>query len=167
MKLLPFLRRRRSPAAAPATQSFETNPADWSIVKVENDGSGESVVMRARFTRPDRGDLAALRTAIVVKWPYAGANRMPSPEINARQLDFERALDPLAPGEISELVHVSTGLGLKEWIFYATTSEAFMERFNDLLANHDAYPIEIEFYDDPEWRVWADMINPLTERADS
>ena len=47
---------------------------------------------------------------------------------------------------------VSTGMGLKEWIFYARTREQFLDEFNQLLAGHPGYPIEIEFAEDPAWR---------------
>jgi len=167
MKLLRFLRGRREQTNAIAPEDLEPKPKDWSIVTLRNESSGEVAVMRVRFERPSRGDISNLRAAIVVKWPYSDLSQMPAQVENERQLLFERALDPLAPSEISELVHVSTGMGLKEWIFYATSSEAFMERFNQLLSGFPAFPIEIEFYDDPEWQVWADMVGPLRARVDA
>ena len=32
-----------------------------------------------------------------------------------------------------------------------------MRRFNALLTGHERYPLEIEFFDDPEWKVWLDL----------
>ncbi|MGE0642010.1 MAG: DUF695 domain-containing protein [Thermoanaerobaculia bacterium] len=167
MKLLDFFRGRRDGKGAVAPEDLEPKPEEWSVVTIRNAELGQSVVMRVRFEKPGRADLATLRAAIVVKWPYESENRMPPPETNRLQLDFERALDPLMPSEESELVHVSTGLGLKEWIFYARDSGIFLERFNELLAGHPAYPLEIEIYDDPDWKVWAEMVDSLRERTDS
>ena len=74
---------------------------------------------------------------------------------------FETALDPLASGKSSELVHVSTGMGLKEWIFYVRDQQDFMAALNRLLEGHPPYPLQIEVYDDPQWKVWADMVKEL------
>ena len=49
---------------------------------------------------------------------------------------------------------VVTGNSRKEWIFYANDVSVWLERFNDLLASHPAYPIEIETDADPDWATW-------------
>jgi hypothetical protein len=164
MRLLEFLRGRRSDTLVGAPEDLVARPEDWSVVTLRNEESGRAAVLRVRFEKPARRDLALLRTAIVVQWPYPDTNPMPPAEINEQQRQFERALDPLMPSELSELVHVSTGVGLKEWIFYARDSATFMLRFNELLEGQPAYPLNIEFYDDPEWRVWADLVRPLQAR---
>lgn len=170
MKILDFFRGRRGAADtadAALLEELVVRPEEWSVVTLRNDESGEAAILRVRFAKPVRRDLAHLCTAIVVQWPYESGNQMPPRETNEQQLRFERALDPLAPGEESELVHVSTGVGLKEWIFYARSSETFLQRFHELLAGHPAYPLEIEIYDDPQWQVWADLVDPLRSRADA
>jgi Family of unknown function (DUF695) len=100
-------------------------------------------------------------TAIVIKWAYGSQHQMPPPQVNREQLAFETALDPLADAENSELVHVSTGIGLKEWIYYARRRDAFMADFNRLLSSQPAYPLQIEFFDDPEWKVWGGIVDDL------
>lgn len=134
--------------------------ADWSIVAVQHPETGEGAVLRVRFSKPARPDLASLVWAIVIQWTY-GRAAMPPPEVNEAQLNFEAALDPLASSSHSELVHVSTGLGLKEWIFYARTREQFMDELNELLSAHPQYPLDIEFVDDPGWVVWEDAVKDL------
>lgn len=91
----------------------------------------------------------------------------PPAEVNAAQQRFEAALAPLAPSSHSELVHVSTGMGLKEWVFYARSREEFMGELNELLSGHPEYPIEIHFYEDPAWEVWEDLVKDLRGRAES
>lgn len=129
--------------------------SDWKIVTAQNPETGQTAVFRARFAKPDRPDLASLVWAIVIQWP----------EVSPAQQTFEEALDPLASSPHSELVHVSTGMGLKEWIFYARSREEFMAELNELLAGHPRYPIDIEFFEDPEWEVWEDMVKDLRERT--
>lgn len=73
-------------------------------------------------------------------------------------LSFERAVDELSmENGHAFLMNVSTGLGLREWCYYAKDRDRFMARFNELLVRRERYPLEIEFFDDPEWRVWLDL----------
>lgn len=140
---------------------MNAEPNDWRIVTARNPETGEGAVFRARFSKPSRPDLASLVWAILIHWPYESDEPMPPAEVNQAQLRFEEALDPLASSGHSELVHVSTGMGLKEWIYYARTREQFLDELNALLAGHPRYPIEIEFVEDPTWNVWADMVKDL------
>ena len=135
----------------------------WKIISAHNPETAEKAVFRARFEKPDRTDVASLVWAIVIGWPYDG-NAMPPAEVNAAQQRFEEAIDPLASSSHSELVHISTGKGLKEWIFYAHTREEFMAELNALLSGHPRYPLDIEFFEDPDWEVWEDMVKDLRER---
>jgi Family of unknown function (DUF695) len=139
-------------------------PTDWNIVSAKNPETGEGAVFRVRFTKPARPDLASLVWAIVIQWPYDSDQQMPPAEINAAQQSFEEALDPLASSSHSELVHVSTGMGLKEWLFYAQTREQFMDELNELLSGHPRYPLDIEFVEDPAWEVWEDAVKDLRGR---
>lgn len=135
----------------------------WSIVSVQHPETGEGAVLRARFSKPPRPDLSSLVWAIVIQWTYGGGG-MPPPQVEEAQQAFETALDPLASSSHSELVHVSTGLGLKEWVFYARTREQFMDELNDLLSAHPTYPLDIEFVEDPDWDVWEDAVKDLRGR---
>ena len=137
----------------------------WSIVSVRNPETGETGVLRVRFSKPDRPDLASLVWAIVIHWPYESDQQMPPAEVNAAQQAFEAALDPLASSSHSELVHVSTGMGLKEWIYYARTREEFMDELNKLLSGHPRYPLDIEFFEDPGWKGWEDLMKELRDPA--
>lgn len=145
-----------------------TSHTGWTIVSAENPETGQRAVFRVRFARPERPDVASLVWAIAIQWPYESEEprQMPPPEITAAQQNFEEALDPLASSSHSELAHVSTGMGLKEWIFYARSREEFMSELNELLAGHPRYPIDIEFFEDPNWEIWEDMVKNL-RRADA
>src|SRR5688572_9064759 len=105
-------------------------PTDWRIVSARDPETGQVAVLRVRFSKPDRADLASLVWAIVIQWPWESDQQMPPAEVNAAQQTFEAALDPLASSGHSELMHVSTGMGLKDWIFYARTREEFMDELN-------------------------------------
>jgi hypothetical protein len=138
----------------------------WRIVEATNHATGEVAVFRIRMTRPARPDLATMTTAIAIKWRYQSSSQMPAEDVNQQQLRFERALDPLAcENDNSELVQVTTGMGLKEWVFYARSRDLFMARFNELLRSCPEYPLEIEFFDDPDWHVWGDVVQSLKAKG--
>lgn len=142
-------------------------PTGWSIVSARDPETGQVAVLRVRFSKPNRADLASLVWAIVIQWPWESDQPMPPAEVNAAQQSFEAALDPLASSSHSELVHVSTGMGLREWIFYARTREKFMGELNDLLAGHPRYPLDIEFFEDPNWELWEHMVKDLRGPVES
>jgi hypothetical protein len=166
VRVLDFFRSRPTRSDRPAPPRGN-DLDDWRIVTATNEETGQAAVFRARLSKPDRRDLAALTTAIVVKWPYGTEHQMPPEDVNSQQLAFEAALDPLSSSSDSELVHVSTGMGFKEWIYYARSRKKFMAELNRLLSGHPAYPLEIELYDDPEWRLWADMVESIKARDES
>lgn len=140
---------------------MNTKPTDWSIVSARDPETGQGAVFRARFSKPARPDLPSLVWAILIHWPYESDQPMPPAEVIEAQQRFEAALDPLSSSTHSELMHVSTGMGLKEWIFYARTREQFLDEFNQLLTGHPRYPIEMEFAEDPSWKIWQDMVKDL------
>lgn len=79
---------------------------------------------------------------------------------------FEEAIDELtAQNGHSELVQVSTGNGMKEWLFYSRDQAAFMELMNTLLRGHPMYPLEIKFYADPEWQIWSETADSIAART--
>jgi hypothetical protein len=154
---------RRIFSRRPGGAALAKELADWRIVEAKNDALGECAVFRIRMVKPNRKDLAILATAVVIKWPYQG--HLPTAEVNAQQIAFERAIDPLTCEGGSELMQVATGMGLKEWIFYARSSDAFMARLNSLLSGRPRFPIQVEFYPDPEWQMWSRTVKALEARA--
>ena len=99
-------------------------------------------------------------TLINIYWRYDGTNNngMPPYDDNEQQIKFEDAIAPLDEQDrLGYLMLVVTGNSRKEWIFYANDIPAWLERFNDLLAGHTVYPIEIETDSDPEWSTWREV----------
>src|SRR5262245_36101704 len=90
---------------------------------------------------------------------------MPPADVSQQQLAFEGALDPLSADGESELVQVVTESGVKKWFYYTHNSDTFMVHLNELLSGHPRYPIEVEFHDDPQWRLWADTVDALKARG--
>ena len=90
----------------------------------------------------------------VISWKYDGSSRngMPPDDINQRMITLERVMEKSLDNEgYSRHAYSRTGNHLKELVYYISDREAFISAFNDALANHPRYPIEINFYEDPEW----------------
>lgn len=97
---------------------------------------------------------------IHVRWRYDGTgnNGMPSRDDNRRQIELEDAIASLDEQDgLGYLMLVVTGNSRKEWIFYSSDIPAWLNRFNELLASHPRYPVEIETSTDQEWSTWKDV----------
>ena len=134
------------------------SPGKWVIIDVVN--GTRKLVMRQRTDRPADRNIDSYSTAVVIQWVYPeqeGTAKPPDAEWN-RMERFEDAISDLMwERGCSYLMNISTGLGMREWCFYARNRDDFMKRFNAALASHQRYPVEIKFYDDPEWKVWLDL----------
>ena len=138
--------------------------AQWSIVRAVNETAAEAAVIRIRTDRPS--EPKNLRSAIEISWPYTSDSPFPAPTDNQQMIAFEEAIDELASENgHSELVQVSTGNGVKEWLFYSADQSRFMQRMNELLKGHPVYPLQIEFYEDPDWQIWSETISALDQRS--
>ena len=51
-----------------------------------------------------------------------------------------------------------TGNGLKEWRLYTYDTDEFMSSFNQGLAGHPAYPIDMQMFKDPEWEALSELL---------
>jgi hypothetical protein len=147
-------------------RAAEPDPApNWSIVKAVNAEQNQAAILRLRTDQPVLSD--SLNTAIEVTWAYESSSPFPDDRDNQRMLDFERALDELSSENgYAELMQVSTGNGVKEWLYYSSDRERFMSRMNALLENHSPYPIAIRFYDDPRWEIWKDTLVAVAQRTE-
>jgi hypothetical protein len=133
--------------------AYVATPLGWTVAKVVKDGALRGVV-RIRADRPGLPPATRFATSVSVSWTY-GQDGLPGDAHTRAMNRFEAALDELTDDNGHAcLMRVRTGFGAREWLFYTRDSAHFMARFNALLAGHEAYPIEIVFAEDPEWRDW-------------
>ena len=137
-------------------------PADelshWVTAEAEN--SGTRVIFRLRTAQPPIADIGSYTSGISIRWHYDSmGSGMPPGDVNAQQVSFEEAIDELTMyNGHSFLMLVSTGLDYKEWVFYSKDRDRFMNGLNSALEDHPKYPLKIEFYDDPEWKIWREVL---------
>lgn len=61
------------------------------------------------------------------------------------------------------LALVSTGEGLREWIFYARSESSFMDKLNQGLRGGPRFPIEIHAAPDPTWTTYQTFKQGIRE----
>lgn len=150
----------------PDVADLDNELRDWKIIDVNNPDLQTSAVIRLRMCKPPLPEGCAFSCAVEITWPYSSADQYPAPDVNQKQLSFERALDDLSGmNGFSELVQVWTGMGTKEWLYYTSNQRRFMTDFNALLSGHEHYPIEIKFYDDPEWQIWSQTVEAVESKS--
>lgn len=96
----------------------------------------------------------ALPWLTVISWEYDGIdnNGMPVKATNERMVQLEGTIrDGVEADGFCEHTISRTGSNLKELIYYIHDRDSFLERLNFALRSHERYPIEITFYEDPEW----------------
>ena len=133
------------------TPSYASDSPSWLLLKYEYEGY--PVVMKVMEELPPEPVRERYGMLIVISWNYDRTenNGMPLPAVNNQMIALEDATDSLEDDGLSLQVYTKTGNGLKELVYYAGSTDEFMKAFNEALADHPRYPLEIEFFDDPEW----------------
>ncbi|QCX02168.1 DUF695 domain-containing protein [Aggregatimonas sangjinii] len=112
------------------------------------------VIVKLINELPESKVMSELTFLTIVSWKYDGSknNGMPSTEINNRMIILEDAIEnSMNFTDLFTHVYSRTGNNLKEFAYYSKNQNLFMEILNGTLKKHDAYPIEINFYEDKEW----------------
>ncbi len=92
----------------------------------------------------------------IITWKYDdGGNGMPDNAEKMRMTILENTLEEQVESTGTCLLFASrTGNGLKEFEYYIKDRQTFIDELNQALEDHEPYPIEIDFYHDPEWEEY-------------
>lgn len=124
----------------------------WSVGEAKI--QGKPVVYKFMNELPSKDLRDKMIWLTVVSWKYDGStnNGMPPGHVNEAMIRLEDGLETIRGREgLYFDVYSATGNNLKEFVFYIADREEFMGNFNEALHGHEAYPIEINFYEDKEW----------------
>lgn len=130
------------------------------IGEVQEDGL--TVVFKFVDEYPDPEIRQTYPWLTVISWKYDGSdcNGMPPEEVNQRMLTLEHAIEEaLENQDLCRHAYSRTGNHLKELAYYIPDREKFMAAFNEALQSHPRYPIEINFYEDPEWQDFRAILD--------
>ena len=90
---------------------------------------------------------------------------MPGTEENQHILMLEAALAKLERIGFCREVYRRIGAGLREFVFYISDRDQFIDAFNRCVAGDPRYPISINFYLDQAWSELQDLIDDFKSMA--
>jgi len=127
----------------------------------QGEQDGRPVIYRSLEAVPENQKELDFPNLINIYWSFEVDvnNGMPDSKSNEDQIAFEDAIESLDQNGISHLMLVVTGNGRKEWIWYVKDVDSWLNQFNELLKNHEVYPIKIEIEQDPEWLTYHSFVS--------
>ena len=139
----------------------------------------EAVWVTATSTRPSNGHVivyrfikdfapgfeqSAMPTRFTFVWRYESSTGMPSPSERESMDRMEDLVSSrLVPTGTAALVLVSTGEGVRRWIYYAKSEEAFASQLKLALAQAPRFPVELHVAEDREWSSYKAFRQALQE----
>ena len=132
----------------------------WSIATGEDQGN--PLIFRVRNAPPSFVVQLEFSTLLAIAWSFEPINEtgMPSPDDTKRMTELEDLLETgLEGSKEAFLTVVVTGNGVREWQWYARSSDRVMELVNSTLGHLEPFPIQISFQDDPEWQGYDGFLD--------
>lgn len=138
----------------------------WSVGKAEVEGQPH--LIRMRSSMPSEAARLRFPKLMVITWSYEGQDSgLPDPQEYERMRTFEDALESGTEARSLGIQAASlTGAGVKEWRYYAEDGETFMASLNLDLAGHEAYPLEIQMWDDAPWLGLSEILDQAIADGD-
>ena len=135
-----------------STPNSADDSFSWVLLQYEDDGF--PVVMKLMEELPPKQVRERFAWLTVISWRYDASenNGMPVPDVNDQMKQLEASIDTLQENELGVQVYTRTGKGLKELVYYIGDRDEFMEAFNQALSDQPRYPLDIEFFEDPDWQ---------------
>lgn len=131
----------------------------WSLVQ----GERESGPFLLRYRQPvlQASDVNGYVRCLRIVWAYAAENSGTLPEEHAQSAmnSFENRLcEALEYDALAVLVAVLTFDGARQWIFYTSDISECGQRINTMPQEEDAYPVELDAFDDSAWEYLREQI---------
>ena len=144
-----------APPAPDAAASVATKEA-WAVATVNN-GHGTVICRYIETLGPKAGERSEQPDRVTLTWHYdADANNgMPTDDDKAGMDELEDALAPALESDgFSNLALVTTGDGVRAWVYYARSGDEFLARMKKALRDLPAFPVETDVGADPGWSTF-------------
>lgn len=137
-----------------------TTDDSWSVATGEHNGI--RVTFRIRNQPPAFARKESFPHLLTVGWEYESPDDqgMPSPTDAERMGHLEDLLAPAFEGACHAfLTVVATGNGVREWQWYARDPDAVMKLVNQTLREHERFPVQFSFQNDPAWEAYSRFLD--------
>ncbi|MFZ6644933.1 DUF695 domain-containing protein [Undibacterium sp. TJN25] len=110
---------------------------------------------------PAQDERSTMPWLTIVRWEYDGSGNegMPSADENDHMLMLEAALEKIEHPAFCLEGYRRIGAGVREFVYYVSDRERFLQKFNSYTAKDPRYPITIKFYKDEAWSDLQDLID--------
>ena len=126
--------------------------------------NGFPVILKLVDEMPSEEVRGHFQWLTVISWKYDGTSRngMPDDAANQRMIALESAIqEQLESKSLCRHAYSKTGNSLKELVYYIADRDKFMSALNEALRDQPRYPIEIEFFADPEWSEFQNTLSRI------
>jgi hypothetical protein len=132
-------------------EPIATTEDSWFVAEAKVNGN--PLIVRARNKLPNNDTRKDFIWLTTISWSYSlEPNGMPEREAQSRMNVLEDTIESQLERHGFCIQAISrTGNGKKEWSYYIRDREAFMEAFNKAMEGQLPFPIEINFFHDPQW----------------
>lgn len=148
-------------------QNKQDANADYKGVIGSYTEDGFPVIIKFVNELPEIKIMNQLSFLVVISWKYNGEknNGMPEKKVNERMIILEGAIEKsMESSNVFTHAYSRTGNNLKEFVYYGTNQDDFMNLLNKTLKSHKEYPIEISFYEDKEWIEFKKILEDFKEK---
>lgn len=130
----------------------------WATAISTRPSDGHRIIYRYRSEFGPSFKRSLYPDRVVIAWSYKSVQGMPSKPEHKSMDQLEDLLAPyVEQASLSTLVLVSTGEGLREWVYYTKSQKEFMAKVNEALRGLPRFPIEIDLWKDPEWTRYEEF----------
>jgi hypothetical protein len=128
---------------------------------ISGDSGGFPFILRYRIPILQAGQTLPYTKLLRCVWAYApqDSGDMPSSIESERMAIFEdRLCHAWEHSEVSILAAVLTFDGARQWVFYSKDVSASAKLLSEMPQEAEAYPIELDTQEDPNWEYVRDQI---------
>ena len=138
--------------------AFSSNVRLWATTVSTHAGTGRKIIFRYAKEFSGEFNKHSQPVRIIIAWKYLSENGQPTAGDHHRMNQLEDLVESAVnEAGFATLALVSTGEGLREWIYYVASEDQFMARLNNALADTPAFPIEIHTGHDPCWNAYQEF----------
>lgn len=136
------------------------NEGIWWTAPAESE-SGRLIMVTGREDVEKFRMNPRFRIRVEVTWDYSGhedASGMPDePTAELMEEVLGRLQQGFSKDPVAVLTGVFTGDGIREMVFYTSSTHIFGRKINEMLADLPLLPLSISAENDPQWEAYDEM----------